>query len=378
VGTAYLLNLNETIQTRDSTQMERTANIGIAAWPASRRANRQLNVRVFASILLACALLSAGLASWLPLQVSIVTVFLFAGPHNWFELRYFLMRLPVRFGKSRNFFLTAFAGIGVLTITYISLPVLYGFGLWAGDSWSIILASWNTLLLLWLGLLVWLRGKQKLRCDWSWAFAVALGLASLNWLQPEFFSLAIVYLHPLVALWFLDRHLRRTRPAWLRTYRRCLCLLPLLLAGMIWQLTQTPSLPDDNGLFWRITQHAGAQLLPGVSSRLLVSVHVFLEMLHYGVWLIALPLIAPLAKAPTDPPFTPRARGRIWDVRTVPVARHPRGFPRLVASALAFGVFLLAILWFGFSVDYSTTRDVYFTVAIAHVLAEAPFLLKML
>lgn len=356
--------------------MERTANIELA-WRAGRSAKRELNVRVFAGLLLACALLSAGLASWLPLQVSIVTVFLFAGPHNWFELRYFLMRLPVRFGRSHNFFLVAFAGIGFLTITYISLPVFYGLGLWTGDGWSNLLASWNTLLLLWLGLLVWLRGKQKPSRDWSWAFAAALGLASLNWLQPEFFSLAIVYAHPLVALWFLDRHLRRTRPEWLRAYRGCLCLLPLLLAGMIWQLTRTPSLPDDNGLFWRITQHAGAQLLPNVSSRMLVSVHVFLEMLHYGVWLVALPLIAQSPGA-RQQNLEFRTRGQMWNVKTVPLARHPRGFPKLVATALAFGVFMVAILWLGFSVDYSTTRDVYFTVAIAHVLAEAPFLLKML
>ncbi len=52
-------------------------------------------------------------------------------------------------------------------------------------------------------------------------------------------------------------------------------------------------------------------------------------------------------------------------------------FP-LLLTALAFGVFVVVMLWFGFSVDYATTRDVYFTVAIAHVLAEAPFLLKML
>jgi hypothetical protein len=42
------------------------------------------------------------------------------------------------------------------------------------------------------------------------------------------------------------------------------------------------------------------------------------------------------------------------------------------------GLFAVAILWLGFSMDYSTTRDIYFTVAIAHVLAEVPFLLKML
>ena len=362
--------------------MERTANLDLAAWRAGAapRANsRQLSVRVFAGILISCACLSALLASWLPLQFSVVTVFLFAGPHNWFELRYFLTRLPVRFGKSRNFFLTAFAGIGFLSLAYISLPVLNSFGLLPERAWQTILASWNTLLLLWIGALVWLRGKNKLRRDWSWAIPVALALCALNWLAPEFFSLGIVYLHPLVALWFLDRHLGRTRPQWLRAYRRCLCLLPLLLGGMFWQLSRTPALPDDNGLFWRITQHAGAQLLPNISSHALVTTHVFLEMLHYGVWLVALPLIAPFAKRESGPQLTAtRERLRIWNIKTVPLARHPRGFPKLVATALALGVFLVAVLWFGFSVDYATTRDVYFTVAIAHVLAEAPFLLKML
>jgi len=368
--------------------VERTANIDLAAWRAagaSHSEHGQLSVRIFAGIVVLCACLSALLASWLPLQVSVITVFLFAGPHNWFELRYFLMRLPLRFGCRRNFFLTAFAGIGFLTLTYVALPVLNSFSLWPDSAWPTILASWNTLLLLWLGALVWLRGRQKSKRDWSWAIPVALGLSSLNWLAPEFFSLGIVYLHPLVALWFLDRHLRRTRPQWLRAYRRCLCLLPLLLAGMFWQLSRTPALADDNGLFWRITQHAGAQLLPNVPSHVLVAVHVFLEMLHYGVWLVALPLIAPLTKPgsrrqeqsagvePSQPP-----PGAFWKLKTVPLARHPRGFPKLVATALAFGVFLVAVLWFGFTVDYSTTRDVYFTVAIAHVLAEAPFLLKML
>jgi hypothetical protein len=359
--------------------LERSANIDLAGWPsrATPLATRShINASVFAGVLVACALLSAGLASWLPLQISIVTVFLFAGPHNWFELRYFLMRLPVRFGKSRKFFLVAFAGIGFLTLTYLSLPVLNSFGLWAGDTWPTVLATWNTLLLLWLASLVWMRGRQKRRLNWSWAFPAAFGLCALNWLQPEYFSLGIVYLHPLVALWFLDRHLGRTRPQWLRVYRRCLWLLPLLVLGMIWQLGKTTSLADDNGLFWRITQHAGAQLLPGISSHVLVSVHLFLEMLHYGVWLIALPLITPLSKRDRNGLSPQRRRaGSLWEL---PLARHPRGFPKLIVGLLVFGLFMVALLWFGFTVDYSTTRDVYFTVAIAHVLAEAPFLLKML
>ncbi len=304
-------------------------------------------------------LAAAAFASWLPLQVSIVTVFLFAGPHNWFELRYFMTRLPVRFGRSRNFFVTAFAGLGVLTLAYVSLPFIYNARLWGDEAWSTIIAGWNTALLFWLGLLVWLRSKQKPRANWTWTIPVGLALCSLNWLGPDFFSLALVYIHPLIALWFLDRHLRRTRPAWLRTYRRCLCLLPFVIAAMIWQLSQTSSLPDSNGLFWRITQHSGAEMLPQVSSHMLVSVHLFLEMLHYAVWIVALPLIGGF-------------------VKTVPLARHPRGFPRVIDGLLIAAFAAIVILWFGFSIDYSTTRDIYFTVAIAHVLAEAPFLLRML
>jgi len=332
-------------------------------WPVVRAVP---NARVFGAIVLLCIVASAAFASWLPLQVSILTVFLFAGPHNWFELRYFLMRLPVRFGRSRNFFLTAFAGLGVLTLTYVSLPLLYRTALWSEEAWSTVIASWNSLFLFWLLLLIWLRGKRKARASWTWTIPVGLALCSLNWLSPDLFSLAIVYVHPLVALWFLDRHLSRTRPEWLRVYRRCLCVLPFVLIVMVWRLSQASPLPDSNGLFWRITQHSGAEVLPQVSSHLLVSVHLFLEMLHYFVWIVALPLIARAAMK------------RFWDVKTVPVARHAKGFPRLVAGLLVLALAAVVLLWLSFSIDYSTTRDVYFTIAIAHVLAEAPFLLRMI
>src|SRR5262245_12174767 len=112
---------------------------------------------LFGLLVIVSILAAAAFASWLPLQVSIVTVFLFAGPHNWFELRYFLMRLPVRFGRSRNFFVTAFAGLGVLTLAYVSLPFIYNARLWSDEAWFTIIATWNTLLLFWLGLLIWLR-----------------------------------------------------------------------------------------------------------------------------------------------------------------------------------------------------------------------------
>ena len=49
-----------------------------------------------------------------------------------------------------------------------------------------------------------------------------------------------------------------------------------------------------------------------------------------------------------------------------------------MAAMLIVAFAMVVALWLGFSTDYATTRDVYFTVAIAHVLAEAPFLLRML
>jgi hypothetical protein len=309
--------------------------------------------------------------------MSIVTVFLFAGPHNWFEFRYFLTRLPLRFGKSRTFFVTAFVGIGVLTSLYICLALLFSSFSWTAEFWSMAIACWNSLLLIWLGVLIWLRARQKSKSDWMWVAPALLAIGAFNWFAPLFFSLAIVYLHPLVALWFLDRHLARTRPDWLRAYRGFLFVLPVLIGLMVVSLSQSTALPDDNGLFWRITQHSGADLFPSVSSGMLVSVHLFLEMLHYGVWVIALPLIAPIAVAARSNSQLGRA-SRIWDLKSVPLARHPRGFPKLIATCLVFGALLVVVLWAGFSMDYATTRDIYFTVAMAHVLAEAPFLLRML
>ena len=114
--------------------MERAANIQLTSWAKGRAGDRvRVSARIFAAIILVSACASAALASWLPLQMSIATVFLFAGPHNWFEARYFMMRLPARFGRSRNFFTVAFAGIGLLTVAdaawshAVGIVCLFGF-----------------------------------------------------------------------------------------------------------------------------------------------------------------------------------------------------------------------------------------------------------
>src|SRR5204863_3513514 len=184
--------------------MERVENISIGSWSTQEaRPQTRVSAGVFATIIVGSAVLSAAVASWLPLQASIITVFLFAGPHNWFEARYFLLRLPARFGRSRNFFIVAFAGIGLLTFAYVSLPALYYSNVWSGANWPNAIAVWNTLMIFWISGLVLMRGKQKANRDWFWVLPIAFALCSLNWWSPELFSLAIVYVHPLVALWFL-------------------------------------------------------------------------------------------------------------------------------------------------------------------------------
>ena len=304
----------------------------------------------------------------MPLRASIVTVFLFAGPHNWFELRYFLARLPARLGRSRNFFVVAFAGIASLLATYAALPLVAQTLTWGGDEWTLAVGVWNSLLVLWLAALVWMRGRQSSRRDWSWCFAAASMLIAANWLAPQMFSLGLVYLHPLVALWFLDRHLKRTHAhAWRRAYHRVLLALPFFVGLLWWQLSDAPALAGSDALTLRITRHAGSEILRNTSSHLLVATHVFLETIHYGVWLLALPLVGAGRSASW------------WRVESLPLVNHQRrGWPRVIRTLLVVSSFCVVLLWLAFLADYPTTRDLYFTLAMAHVLAEAPFLLRML
>jgi hypothetical protein len=189
-------------------------------------------------------------------------------------------------------------------------------------------------------------------------------LAALAWLVPQHWSLSLVYIHPLIALWFVERQIRRTKPEWLKMYHAGLMTIPVLLVILWLELSGRPDLPEDTRLFWRIAQHAGSQVLPGISSYLLVATHVFLETIHYAAWIVLIPLI--------DKRAVP------WRLDRIPLISNVRGFPRLTMIVIIASVGLVIALWFGFAADYTTTRDVYFAFAIVHVLAEFPFLIKML
>jgi hypothetical protein len=335
------------------------------ALPLTSPAAPVASPRVFALAALALACAAAFLAGWLPLGFSIVTVFLFAGPHNWLEARYFLTRLPARWGRLRAFFITAFGGMFLLTGAFAAIPWLAASGRWDFETSALVQATWNSVLLIWILVLVQMRSRQNPRRDWFWTLPAGFLMLALNWWTPGLWALGLVYLHPLMAFWILDRELARTRSPWRPAFHGCLCCVPLLLVALWWRLAGAPDLPGTDILTLQITQHAGAGLIPRVNSHLLVATHTFLEMLHYGVWVLAIPLVA-------------LRRAKPWQLGGVPLARRSPGWRLLVVGILTAGVLVALALWACFLADYPTTRNIYFTVALLHVLAEVPFLLRSL
>lgn len=322
------------------------------------------SAHVFAAGFTAFCVLSAVLIGSAPITASIVTIFLFAGVHNFFEFRYFAARMPVRWGKSRLFYTVGIGGVLVLTAFYLIIYFGSGTWFWNADKWQLFVSSWNTAFILWLGALFYLRGRQKPKSDWTIAFAVAFLFAGLAWLVPSYWSLALVYLHPFVALWFLERQIRRTKKEWLRAYHFCLLSVPFFVLILYFAFANAPNLAEENSLFSRITQHAGSGIVQNVSSHFLVAAHVFLETIHYAVWIALIPLVD--------------RRAIPWKLKEIPLYANKDGFPKFVTAAIFASLSLVFIFWLAFSLDYETTRDIYFAFAMAHVLAEMPFLVKML
>jgi hypothetical protein len=313
--------------------------------------------------LVAIAAAAALVSGWAPVAVSIATVFLFAGPHNWLEARYILGRLPARAGKLWGFFAVSFAGIVGLTAAFAYIPSYLASASAALES-DTLYAGWNTAFLVWAALLVWMRSRTAPRFDGGWVWPAALLLVAGVWVQPFALSVALVYLHPLMALWLLDRELRRSHPAWRPAYHACLPAIPLLLALLFWRLHDAPPLAGSDPVSVAIQQHAGDWFLIGLSNHFLVAAHTFLEAVHYGVWVLLIPLIG--------------YRSKPWELATIPAARRGGAWRAGVMALLLVGLLVVVVLWTCFLLDYGTTRYVYFVVALLHVLAEVPFLLRMI
>ena len=226
------------------------------------------------------------------------------------------------------------------------------------------MAVWNTLLIGWVTMLALWRSRQNPRRDWDWLLPASLLAAALNWSHPCLFSLCLVWLHPVMALAILDRELGRSRPDWRPAYRSALACLPVALAALWLRLAEAPPLPGDDELARMILRHAGSGLFHGLSSHFQVSAHVFLELVHYTVWVVAIPVVG--------------WRGSPWGLATIPAACRSASWRRLVAGFLGCGILAVLLLWAAFLADYPLTRHIYFTLAVVHVLAEFPLLLRAL
>ena len=180
---------------------------------------------LFATGFVGIAILAAALAGAIPIEFSIATVFLFAGPHNWFEARYALGRLPARAGKLFGFFTVSAVGIIALTVVYAAIPFLYPY-ISNPAHVGALFAVWCTTLVFWVATLVWMRSRTNPRFDGGWVWPLACLISAAAWVSPLALPVALVYLHPLMALWLLDRELARSRPQWRRTYWCALACVP--------------------------------------------------------------------------------------------------------------------------------------------------------
>lgn len=316
----------------------------------------------FVCVCLGVIFLAAFFAASTPITFSIITVFLFAGPHNWFEARYMLSRLPARWNSFGSYYIFGIIGVIALTGAIGVLPHVTSLFNFDFNAWIIYIASWNAALVAWIATLVAMRQRQRPYRQWPWMIPIALGLLGCGFAFPMYCFLGMVYAHPLLALWFLDRELARRRPAWSGSYRSCLAFVPLVLVILFMLLGQRPHL-EGNDLVSAITRHAGGTILTNVSNHFLVASHTFLELLHYGVWIIALPSLVEL---------TP------WNIDQAPLARRNATWKTGLIATTAAGGILVLVLWVAFVLDYATTRNIYFTIAMLHVLAEIPFLLRLL
>ncbi|MCA9037556.1 MAG: hypothetical protein KDA81_11570 [Planctomycetaceae bacterium] len=327
--------------------------------------NQSNRSHAFAIGMATFACVSMVLTALLPMGMSVAIVLLFAGPHNYVEARYFLTRLPARMGKLKNFFLFSAAGIVTLTT---ALPLLIRMPVWAGWSPETVLwtvGAWNTGLILWGTILVSMRAQQPPRRAWDYAWPTGLALIGVSWLQPLVLPLVLVYLHPLIGFWVLDREIAQRRREWQRGFRAFLLLLPALVL-LLWQIAADPFGSDafSEGIRQQIRQHAGTGWFSATMGRRMITTHAFLELLHYGVWIVAVPL----------------ASGRVFfsAFDQIPLMRSSSLLTRSIRIGLMLSAGIVVLLWLAFAADYSTTRDIYFMVATLHVLAEVPFLLRLL
>ncbi|HEY9776298.1 MAG TPA: hypothetical protein V6C81_21230 [Planktothrix sp.] len=332
----------------------------IAATPLAER-------HLFAVTVILLVACFAILAGYTPIWFTLLTVCAFGAPHHWTELRYFMSRLPSRFGPLQGFFATAFSGALVLWVFEVILTRLYVQDVLPPAIAKVGLLAFNQTLIFWmLGLSV-LRYKSKSNKVSSLLLANSpyAALATLaNLLSAPGFSLAITYMHPLLGLWILERELRRTRKSWLRGYHWSLLSIPVALAALIWVLHGSGDAHPSGQLAGMLNGNViGSKLFSNASTTMLLAIFGFLQMVHYGVWVIGIPIANQSWKR--------------WNLDRIPVLTTKPSLRPFLLAAIGLSLSATLFFWFGFCIDYNTVNEIYIAVSMLHVLAEIPFIFWM-
>lgn len=281
-----------------------------------------------------------------PVLAATLSVGFLAGPHNLSEVRYLMGRLPARMGKLRPYFLTSMGGVMLLGATSFLLPFAQS---------ALVVRLWNFGLIAWVTALACLRRRENPRREWPWLEPGALFLAGLMWWYPDAFALALVFGHPLLALVILDRELQAFRRPERAVFRKLLPAVPMGMLALLGVLSV--SYPEA-------TLDLRSFVVMSGTSPLLIACHTYLELIHYAVWIGALPLLAGLTRRNdlSRLPVLKKSAGRLWAARAL----------------LLVGTLVSVALWCGFYYDFGLTQHLYFRLAIFHVLVEFPFLVRLL
>ena len=95
-----------------------------------------MSARIFGLAFLSLAVSACMLAGLAPLGFSIVAVFLFAGPHNWMEARFFLSRMPMRWGRLQAYYVVGLGGVLALFAGSLLLPSFARQWQWGRADWN--------------------------------------------------------------------------------------------------------------------------------------------------------------------------------------------------------------------------------------------------
>lgn len=317
--------------------------------------------QVFAASWLLLVVASALLAAGLPSVFSIWTVIIFGVPHNYAEFRYFLAKLPSRFGPLKPFFMTSFVGVSLLFCAEAALAISVDRGWLQPPLSRSLLWCWNEALILWILALSVLRYRDITRGAIALNMILAFVTTASNCLSPPMFTVVLTYLHPLLGLWILERELRRSRKSWLPTYHRCLLAVPVVVLALALCLHGSTS--DTAALRLLTLSNLGVSFFPGTSPIMFVAIYGFLQMVHYGVWVVAIPIAA--------------RSWQKWNINHLSVVRNRSRLRRLLWTAVGVATLAIPAFWLGFKFDYYTTIEIYVIVSLTHVIAEVPFLFWM-